>query len=88
MILIIIEYSGITELLLNPIQTRLEQIQAFLIRYIDPQNDIFVGHSLENDFHALRLLPTTKIIDTSVLFRQHNNNGGGGRKYGTCVLLF
>ncbi len=39
------------------------------------ENDIRVGHSLENDLRALRIVHG-KIIDTAVLFRGRN-----GRKF-------
>ena len=54
--------------------TRIEHIQACLLSMID-ENDIVVGHSLENDLRALRLVHT-KVIDTSVIFR-----GVNGRKF-------
>jgi hypothetical protein len=78
------EYSGITPEMLQHVDTRIEDIQIRLLAMIDEQ-DIIVGHSLENDLQALRLVHD-KVIDTSVIFR-----GMNGRKFSlkhlTSVLL-
>jgi len=68
------EYSGITSKMLKDVSTRIEHIQISLLSLID-ENDILVGHSLENDLLALRLVHN-KVIDTSVIFR-----GNNGRKF-------
>ncbi len=68
------EYSGITPEMLQDVETRIEVIQVRLLSMIDEQ-DILVGHSLENDLQALRLVHD-KVIDTSVIFR-----GMNGRKF-------
>ena len=60
--------------MLENVDIRIEQIQVRLLSMID-QNDIIVGHSLENDLRALRLVHK-KIVDTSVIFR-----GINGRKF-------
>lgn len=60
--------------MLQSVETRIEDIQVRLLSMID-ENDIIVGHSLENDLRALRIVHD-KIIDTSVLFR-----GTNGRKF-------
>lgn len=70
-----VEYSGITPKMLQDVETRIEHIQVRLLSIID-ENDILIGHSLENDLRALRLVHT-KVIDTSVVFR-----GSNGRKLG------
>ena len=70
-------YSGITAAMLNPVETRLEQVQAFLVQLLNT-DDILVGHSLENDFRATQLIHDC-VVDTSVLFR-----GNNGRKH--CKL--
>jgi len=69
------EYSGITPKMLLGTDTRIEQIQVRLLSIIDREHDILVGHSLENDLRALRLVHN-RIIDTSVIFR-----GTNGRKF-------
>jgi len=61
------EYSGITADLLDGVSTSLEEIQVALLGFICKE-DIVVGHSLENDLHALRL-SHPRVIDTAVLFR-------------------
>jgi len=68
------EYSGITPHMLKNVDTRIEHIQVHLLSLID-ENDIIVGHSLENDLRALRLVHK-KVVDTSVVFR-----GVNGRKF-------
>jgi len=68
------EYSGIKPKMLIDVGTRIEHIQLHLLSLID-ENDILVGHSLENDLRALRLVHT-KVVDTSVVFR-----GITGRKF-------
>ncbi|KAL7554610.1 hypothetical protein ACHAWF_018104 [Thalassiosira exigua] len=68
------EYSGITQKMLEHVETRIEQVQIRCLSLID-ENDIIIGHSLENDMRALRLIHS-KIIDTSVVFR-----GTNGRKF-------
>ena len=85
------EYSGITSDLLVDVTTRLEQVQASLVTYLRP-NDILIGHSLENDLHALRYIHPN-VIDTAVLFRQggQDNKKRRGCKHSlrhlTAVLL-
>lgn len=61
--------------MLEGINTRIENVQAHLLSIIE-ENDIIVGHSLENDLKALRLIHLN-VVDTSVVFR-----GVSGRKYG------
>lgn len=68
------EYSGVTAASMDPVITRLEQIQAALISIVR-ENDILVGHSLENDLRALRLVHD-KVVDTAMVFRAVS-----GRKY-------
>lgn len=63
-------HSGITAKLLEPVSTRLAQVQVALVRFLQP-NDILVGHSLENDLHAIHYVHPN-VIDTALVFR-HNN---------------
>ena len=67
-------YSGVTAAIMNDVTTRLEQIQAAIMSIID-KNDIVVGHSLENDLRALRLVHDN-VVDTAMVFQAKN-----GRKY-------
>jgi hypothetical protein len=61
------KHSGITPSLLEPVSTRLEQVQCALASYLTP-NDILIGHSLENDLRALHYIHP-RIVDTSMIFR-------------------
>lgn len=70
-----IEYSGITPTMLIGVNTTIEDVQAHLLSLIQA-TDLIVGHSLENDLKALRIIHCN-VVDTSVIFR-----GGNGRKYG------
>jgi len=68
-------FSGITMGLLQDVETRIEDVQVRLLALID-ENDILIGHSLENDLKSLRLVHRS-IVDTSLIFR-----GINGRKIG------
>ena len=66
------KHSGITAALLEPISTRLQQVQCALASYLTP-NDILIGHSLENDLRALHYIHP-RVVDTSMIFRPSNQN--------------
>jgi DNA polymerase III epsilon subunit-like protein len=66
------KHSGITPALLEPISTRLQQVQCALASYLTP-NDILIGHSLENDLRALHYIHP-RIVDTSMIFRPSDQN--------------
>jgi DNA polymerase III epsilon subunit-like protein len=74
------QYSGLTAKILNDATktVSLEQVQACVLQSVHPQ-DLVVGHSLENDLHALRWIHPT-VIDTAVLFRRK------GRSNSKCSL--
>ncbi|KAG5189361.1 hypothetical protein JKP88DRAFT_353128 [Tribonema minus] len=59
-------WSGISAQMLQPIATRLCQVQARLLSIVDCR-DLLVGHSLENDLRALQLIHE-RCLDTSILF--------------------
>lgn len=59
-------YSGITEALLAPETTRLEQVQAYFFSCVG-RNTVLVGHSLESDLNALRIIHRT-CVDTAHLY--------------------
>lgn len=60
------KYSGITESTLEEVTTTLKDVQGKLVDIL-PSNSILVGHSLENDFHAMKFRHPF-VIDTSCLF--------------------
>ncbi|XP_068177802.1 RNA exonuclease 5-like isoform X2 [Antennarius striatus] len=61
-------FSGITAAMLRPITTTLRDVQAKL-RTVLPSDAVLVGHSLDNDLKALKVIHM-HIIDTSLLYRK------------------
>lgn len=59
-------YSGLSEDILEGVTTTLQDVQAALPSLL-PSNSILVGHSLENDFHAMKFRHPF-VIDTSCIF--------------------
>lgn len=62
-------YSGITASDLKDVTTTLGDVQAFLLKLID-SDTMLLGHGLENDLKALRIIHET-IVDTSIVFPHH-----------------
>ena len=61
------QFSGITEEILAPVTTTLQDIQKELLdKFISPTT-ILIGHSLENDLKALRICHDL-VVDTSILY--------------------
>ncbi|KAI8484629.1 exonuclease [Branchiostoma belcheri] len=60
------QFSGICEADLKDVTTRLEHVQEMLQEVLPP-DAILVGHSLENDLQALKMIHP-HVIDTSLLF--------------------
>eukprot|EP01130_Rhizamoeba_saxonica_P008044 TRINITY_DN3251_c0_g2_i1.p1 TRINITY_DN3251_c0_g2~~TRINITY_DN3251_c0_g2_i1.p1 ORF type:complete len:264 (-),score=54.01 TRINITY_DN3251_c0_g2_i1:1-792(-) len=59
-------YSGITPKLLEGVVKRLEDVQLDL-QNLFTNSSILVGHSLENDLRALKIIHN-RIIDTSIIY--------------------
>ncbi|XP_020498848.1 RNA exonuclease 5 [Labrus bergylta] len=62
------KFSGITAAMLRPIKTTLRDVQAKL-RTLLPSDAVLVGHSLNNDLMALKLIHQ-HVIDTSLMYRR------------------
>ncbi|KPP61505.1 hypothetical protein Z043_120386 [Scleropages formosus] len=60
--------QGITKAMLMPVKTRLKDVQVQVIKAL-PRDAVLVGHSLENDLHALKLIHP-HVIDTSLLYQK------------------
>lgn len=61
-------FSGVTARMLKPVQTSLSDIQT-KIRTLLPRDAVIVGHSLNNDLMALKMIHP-HVIDTSLLYRK------------------
>ncbi|XP_061840139.1 RNA exonuclease 5-like [Nerophis lumbriciformis] len=61
-------FSGITAAMLRPVRTTLRNVQAELRRLL-PRDAVLVGHSVNNDLKALKLIHP-HVIDTSLLYRR------------------
>ncbi|XP_077545567.1 putative exonuclease GOR [Haemaphysalis longicornis] len=62
-------FSGITAEHLRNVRTTLQDVQAVLFRLLNAST-VLVGHGLENDLRALRLVHDT-VVDTSMVFPHH-----------------
>nr|XP_039250577.1 exonuclease GOR-like [Styela clava] len=60
------QFSGVTKKCLRGETTTLEDVQNFMLETFS-KDTILVGHSLESDFVALRLIHE-KVVDTSLIF--------------------
>ena len=78
------KYSGVTATMLEGVTTRIEAVQLAVVSIVR-RDDILVGHSLENDLRALRVVHE-RVIDTALLFRSGGEGGSRPRKHGECGL--
>ncbi|XP_077980425.1 RNA exonuclease 5-like [Glandiceps talaboti] len=78
------QYSGITKEMLQPIKTRLSDVQEKLFEILPP-DAILIGQSLESDLQALKIYHP-HIIDTSILFLGHNQHKIGLRNLAAAYL--
>ena len=60
------KFSGVTESTLEGVTTTLQDVQEALPTHL-PANSILIGHSLENDFHAMKFKHPF-VIDTALAF--------------------
>lgn len=60
------KFSGLTAAILEDIKTNLKDVQGVLPSLL-PTDSILIGHSLENDFHAMKFRHPF-VIDTSCIF--------------------
>lgn len=64
-------FSGITEEMLIDCPNRLEDAQQAMQRIITTRT-LVLGHSLENDFKACKMVANCRVVDTSALFPHPN----------------
>ncbi len=67
------EYSGITKEILDPVTNTIENKLHPFLDTILCEKTILVGHSLENDLRAMKLIHN-KVIDSSVLYMRKNGS--------------
>lgn len=60
-------FSGITEAMLQEVKATLPDAQKVLLKYLT-EDAYVVGHSLENDFKACKMIPRCHVLDTAHLF--------------------
>jgi RNA exonuclease 1 len=60
------EYSGITEETLKNVSLTHSEAQKNVLKYLN-KDTILIGHSLENDLHALQIIHT-RVVDTAILY--------------------
>lgn len=60
-------YSGITKETLENVEVTLLDVQTYLVSELFSKDSILIGHSLDSDLIALKLIHN-KIVDTSIMF--------------------
>ena len=66
------QFSGITEEILRNVTKNINNLHEDLGKIMD-SDTILVGHSLENDLNAMKVIHE-RVIDTSVLFMRRNGS--------------
>ena len=69
------QWSGISAGMLDGVTTTLADAQQMLLRCMAGSDCILVGHGLENDLHALRMVHD-RVIDTAVCYPRSNPEDG------------
>eukprot|EP01123_Difflugia_compressa_P007039 TRINITY_DN19504_c0_g1_i1.p1 TRINITY_DN19504_c0_g1~~TRINITY_DN19504_c0_g1_i1.p1 ORF type:complete len:332 (+),score=46.13 TRINITY_DN19504_c0_g1_i1:77-997(+) len=72
-------FSGITEDTLADVNHTLKDVQNDLKQFITT-NTIIIGHSLENDFIALKMFHD-KVVDTSLLYPRETSNSKNSLRF-------
>ncbi|KAL2610813.1 hypothetical protein R1flu_022505 [Riccia fluitans] len=67
------QYSGITAAMMKDVTTTLEDIQEQFVKIV-PAETILIGHSLECDLAALRIIHM-RVIDTALMYQHPKHNG-------------
>ncbi|CAM9245899.1 unnamed protein product [Ectocarpus fasciculatus] len=78
-------YSGITPQLLENVDTRLRQVQAAMLQVVGAE-DVLVGHSLENDLKALKMVHL-RCLDTSLLYPHPKKGRRSSLRYLVSMYL-
>ncbi|CAM9481129.1 unnamed protein product, partial [Hapterophycus canaliculatus] len=78
-------YSGITPQLLEKVDTRLHQVQAAILRVVGAE-DVLVGHSLENDLKALKMMHL-RCLDTALLYPHPKKGRRSSLRYLVSMYL-
>ncbi|CAM9745424.1 unnamed protein product [Scytosiphon promiscuus] len=78
-------YSGITPQLLEKVDTRLHQVQAAILRLVGAE-DVLVGHSLENDLKALKMMHL-RCLDTALLYPHPKKGRRSSLRYLVSMYL-
>ena len=69
------QWSGISARMLEGVTTTLADAQQMLLRCMGGSDCILVGHGLENDLHALRMVHD-RVVDTAVCYPRSNVEDG------------
>lgn len=79
------QFSGITQQALAAVTTNLADIQKRICEFLSAET-LLVGHGLENDLRALRIIHAN-CLDTSVLYPHPKVSRSSGQSLHVCRLL-